>query len=256
MKKRRGFTLIELLVVIAIIALLMAILMPALQRVKKQARTVACLSNLKQWGLIFSMYTSDNNGYLHAGYNSQATPNCHWPEALESYYEDERLRLCPMATRVEYGRQDITDYKAWFVNNKVGSYGINARVCNPPPNATSPWYGAPLEYNWRTPNVKEASYVPLFLDASRHDGWPLPIDEPPEYRGQRDYGVGNNMRRFCVDRHDGFVNCLFLDWTVRKVGLKELWELKWHSNWIKDRTKAATPVWPEWMRHLKDYAPY
>jgi len=223
-RQRKGFTLIELLVVIAIIALLMAILMPALQRVKKQARTVACLSNLKQWGLIFSMYTSDNNGYLHAGYN------------------------------VESGRQDITDYKAWFVNNKVGSYGINARVCNPPPNATSPWYGAPLEYNWRTPNIKEASYVPLFLDASRHDGWPLPIDEPPEYRGQRDYGVGNNMRRFCVDRHDGFVNCLFLDWTVKKVGLKELWELKWHRNWIKDRTKAATPVWPEWMRHLKDYA--
>ena len=55
MYRRRGFTLIELLVVIAIIALLLAILMPALQRVKGQARSVACLAKLKQWGLFFSM---------------------------------------------------------------------------------------------------------------------------------------------------------------------------------------------------------
>lgn len=51
MRKRNGFTLIELLVVIAIIAVLMAILMPALNRVKKQARAVACMANLNQWGL-------------------------------------------------------------------------------------------------------------------------------------------------------------------------------------------------------------
>ena len=67
MCKRNGFTLIELLVVIAIIALLMAILMPALNRVRKQARGIACQMNLHQWAIVFSMYTDQNNGYFLSG---------------------------------------------------------------------------------------------------------------------------------------------------------------------------------------------
>ncbi len=62
MRKGNGFTLIELLVVIAIIALLMAILMPALQRVKKQAKAVACQSNLHQWASSAMMYATEHEG--------------------------------------------------------------------------------------------------------------------------------------------------------------------------------------------------
>ena len=80
MNRRNGFTLIELLVVIAIIALLMAILMPALQRVKKQGRTVACLSLLKQWSLWFSMYAEEYNGYFMECFEgtSKDTGNNRW----------------------------------------------------------------------------------------------------------------------------------------------------------------------------------
>ncbi len=61
MGRSKGFTLIELLVVIAIIAILMAILMPALNRVKEQGRRAACLSNVKQLTLAWLMYAYEND---------------------------------------------------------------------------------------------------------------------------------------------------------------------------------------------------
>ena len=61
---KKGFTLIELLVVISIIALLMAILMPVLYKAKEQARAAVCMGSLKQWGLIWSLYTSDYDGFF------------------------------------------------------------------------------------------------------------------------------------------------------------------------------------------------
>jgi prepilin-type N-terminal cleavage/methylation domain-containing protein/prepilin-type processing-associated H-X9-DG protein len=71
-KHKRGFTLIELLVVIAIIAILMAILMPALSRVKEQGKRIVCESNLKNLSLAWIMYADENDGKIvdgAGGYN-------------------------------------------------------------------------------------------------------------------------------------------------------------------------------------------
>ena len=100
MRRDKGFTLVELLVVIAVIALLMAILMPTLQRVKRQAKAVICRSNLRQWGLWFPMYTADNDDRFFGNYYDAAGTDTRWIKVMQPYYKDcNDLLLCPMAAK-------------------------------------------------------------------------------------------------------------------------------------------------------------
>ncbi len=66
------------------------------------------------------------------------------------------------------------------------------------------------------------------------------------------------MGRYCCNRHEGNINAVFVDFTVRKVGLKELWTLKWHKsfNTAGPYTLAGgvqAGDWPDWMRSFKEY---
>jgi prepilin-type N-terminal cleavage/methylation domain-containing protein len=88
--QRRAFTLIELLVVIAIIALLAAMLLPALARSKESGRQTACASNLRQLTLALMLYADDHEGLLPV--RSQVN---HWPARLFSGFQNLNLLLCP-----------------------------------------------------------------------------------------------------------------------------------------------------------------
>ena len=258
-----GFTLIELLVVIAIIALLMAILMPALQRVRQQAKAASCQANLHQWSLAFSIYAGQHDGRMFAAFHGTGTKDSDvWGNALRPYYTEPDMRLCPTATK-PYGQTGSSPTFGAYRRSRLqrendhglGSYGFSTWAGNAPP-AMEAHYQYETKYQWRTVNVKSAGYIPLLLDAQWVDGWAMAVDEPPEYDGEPWNARGGHtggIRRFCINRHNAFTNGLFMDFSVRKIGLKELWELKWHRNWTRERADAGTPVWPNWMRNFKDY---
>lgn len=285
--RRRAFTLIELLVVISIIAVLAAVSMPAAQRARNQARTVACRSNLRQWAFATTAYANDHNGKLPGswwqGWNGYAS-------LLESYVRDhEPLNLCPSATR---HRQDSPlsncgdKSHAWWVDFDgpgdlyfpiKGSYAFNEWIENwseprglsglhPLPENEVPLWRAHVAKCWQTLDVRGAYRIPLLADCAQFLH-PRDTDNPPAYEGDvlltcsdvEIWGVSRDtVKHVCIDRHHAGVNMAFLDASVRKVGLKELWTLRWNRQYdtanVWTRAGGVLPEdWPVWMRRFKEY---
>lgn len=94
------------------------------------------------------------------------------------------------------------------------------------------------------------------MDGLRFDTWPLESQGPATL--EEDAWSSNNMKRVCINRHRGFTDVSFADWSVRKAGLKELYVMQWHKAWNVNGpwTKAGgvnPENWPDWIRPHKEY---
>src|SRR6476620_4250998 len=124
----RAFTLVELLVVIAIIAVLIAILLPTLSRAKQSARSVSCMSNLRQMAFAYQMYQNDER---QKSFFYRTSYDNFWMSVLLKYQgKNTRIRLCPETTDASNGWGSVFEYwgpdmgNSWMMDHK-GSYAFN-----------------------------------------------------------------------------------------------------------------------------------
>ncbi|MBN2457437.1 MAG: hypothetical protein JXB29_13045 [Sedimentisphaerales bacterium] len=216
---------------------------------RKRAKEMLCLSNLRQWGLMWQMYTGDNNGYFHKGRKVSGVDKDCWVYVLENYHDrNQKIRCCPEAAtpftdkdgnytgvRNPWGAWGMIG--PWWTGGGIkdayyyGGYGIEDHLKN-----------TGYSHNWNHCNHPSADNIPVMtscffisgvlLNSGQTPGIEAAI-EPSYYDGEyRDPPSGlGQMTRFCLNRHNGKVNVLFMDWSVRNVGLKELWKLKWCKGW-------------------------
>ena len=291
MAGRRAFTLIELLVVIAIVALLVAVLLPALHAARKQARSVVCQSNLRQWGMTLALYTEESQGrvptnnegdsglwLLRGTFLPKDDPNA--DASTLHHFRTRGIALCPMAAKFTWnsggvhsspigfggspGEQELeasagSTYSPWEIIKPeprfYGSYGYNKWLFQGFSGDPRWTQGRLLELNVFSLGGK--ADIPVLLDSPLPWGspWRGPFIPPPPRESIQ--GTASPMT-CCMNRHSGYVNGLFLDWSVRKVGLKELWTLRWYAEFDRAGpwTKAGGVLpesWPQWMRGFKDY---
>ena len=227
-KSVKGFTLIELLVVISIIALLLAILLPALNRVKEQAKQTRCLANLKQIGVAMHAYASDYEyllprAELRPGIAIYTGLEMRWPvlfmpylgavsDNLEEYYEVQ-IFDCPSYPL----KEQTVDYctNAFDLKGSMTEFFGFTKLDDFPRHATT-IYMADYEY------IPDVDHIKIILKDDPVDTMKVKMQSLDVWNSNHLPSAPDGSRRAARNHHEKWINCLFIDGHSGKMDALEI----------------------------------
>jgi hypothetical protein len=131
-----------------------------------------------------------------------------------------------------------------------GSYGINSWALQMPPGIDKKGR-LTRDLMWQKVNVEHASQVPLLADCVWRQARAEAYDSPRIVAPTEEAKRSGDMGAFTINRHQGAINVIFMDSSVRRVGLRDIYYLNWHKDFLSQRRGRFSNLrWPRWMQDL------